>query len=192
MKATAQKTEEDSHLVRYPQRVEVSRRLLDRPLIQVGQGFRKHEAPSGEAAPFHDSSLQRPQLTDGEFTGALTAESRKQFLGGATWFGLEPGHHARPRGLERIFARAPVSRRFGSFAMGRADLTVSPRVRQTLQECLEIRIPVRKHVDVLAGSERREVVLNGSNLIEQAQRIQSPEDRPQSIFHRFRDGGRGQ
>lgn len=75
--------------------------------------------------------------------------------------------------------------------MRRADLPVSPRVRETLQECLEIRIPVRKHVDMLARCERREMVLNGSNLIEQAQRIQRPEDRPQSILHRFLDGGRG-
>jgi len=54
-------------------------------------------------------------------------------------------------------------------------------VRQTLQEGLEIRIPMRKHVDVLASGERSEMVLNGSNLIEQPQRIQRPEDGPQSI-----------
>jgi hypothetical protein len=74
----------------------VLRRALDRQLLdpnakltigpsrrhlmtEVGQGFRKHEAPSGQAAPFRDSSLQRPQLTVGEITRALTAESCKQF-----------------------------------------------------------------------------------------------------------------
>jgi len=161
-------------------------------MTKFGRWFRKHESPSGDAAPFRDSSLQRPQLTDGEITGALTTESREQVLGGSIGFGLEPGHHARPGGFEGILTRAPVSRRFGSFAMRGADLTVSPRVRQTLQKAIKIRISVREHVDAFARGERGEMMLNGSNFIEQPQRIQRSEDGPQSFLHRFHDRRRGQ
>src|SRR2546425_10357537 len=103
-------------------------------MTKFGRWFRKHESPSGDAAPFRDSSLQRPQLTDGEITGALTTESREQVLGGSIGFGLEPGHHARPGGFEGILTRAPVSRRVWGFSMRGAGLTVSPSGRPTLPQ----------------------------------------------------------
>ena len=142
--------------------------------------------------PLHDSSLQRSQLTGGEITGALATESLEEFFGCPIGFGLEPGHHARPRRLEGILARPPVSRWLGSGTVGGADLPVSPRIRQTLQEAIEISIPVRQRVDAFARGESGEMMLNGSNFIEQTQWIQRSEDGPQSIFHRIRDGGRGQ
>ena len=81
---------------------------------KVRQWFRKHEAPSGEATPLLDSSLQRPHLTGGEITGALATKSREEFFGRPIGFRLEPGHHPWPRRLEGIAARAPVPRRLGS------------------------------------------------------------------------------
>jgi hypothetical protein len=50
-------------------------------MTKIGQWFRKHEAPSGEAAPLRDSSLQRSQLTGGEITGALATEALEEFFG---------------------------------------------------------------------------------------------------------------
>jgi hypothetical protein len=76
--------------------------------------------------------------------------------------------------------------------MGGADFSFSPRMRQALQKAIEIRIPVRQHVDAFARGESGEMMLNGSNFIEQTQWIQRAEDGPQAIFHRFRYGGRGQ
>ena len=95
-------------------------------------------------------------------------------------------------GLKGIRARAPVARRLGSFAMRGADLAVSPRVRQTLQKAIEIRIAMREHVDALARGEPGEMMLNRSNFIEEPQRIQRAEDGAQPILHRVGDRRRRQ
>ena len=100
-------------LLRVPTRPARSR-LRWQTMGKVGQWFCKHEAPSGETTPLHDSSLQRPQLAGGEFTGALAAEPLKEFFGRPIGFRLEPGHHPWPRRLEGIAASAPVSRRLES------------------------------------------------------------------------------
>ena len=136
-------------------------------MTKFGQWFRKHQSTGREPAPFLDSSLQRPYLTAGELTWALTPESLEEFLGRLIGFGLQPRHHARPRPFERICASAPVPRRLGSGAMRGADLAVSPGVRQTLQKTLEIGIAVREHVDVVARGEAGEMMLNRSNFIEE-------------------------
>lgn len=61
------------------------------------------------------------------------------------------------------------------------DLAVPPRMRQTLQKAIEVRIAVRQHVDVLAGREGGEMLLHGANLVEEAQRIERAEDRAQGV-----------
>ncbi len=121
----------------------------------------------------------------------LTPESRKEFFGRLIGFRNKPRHHARPRCLEGILARAPVSRRLGSCAMRGADLAVSPGMCQTLQKKIEIGIAVREHVDPFAGGEPGEVVLDRSDFIEEPQRVERPEHGPQAVFHRLGDGRRG-
>jgi hypothetical protein len=51
---------------------------------------------------FPDSSLQCSELTGGEGTRVLLTKSREELFGCPIRFGLDPGHHMRPRGL--IFA----------------------------------------------------------------------------------------
>jgi hypothetical protein len=161
-------------------------------MTKCGKWFRKHESPSGEAAPFRDSSLQRSHLTDGEVIGALTTEALEEFFGRSIGFGLKPGHHERPRRLERILASAPVPRRLGSCAMRGANFAVSPGVRQTLQKAIEIRIAVREHVDAFACCESGEMMLDCSNFIEKSQGVERAEYRSQPILHRFGDRRGGQ
>jgi len=73
-----------------------------------------------------------------------------------------------------------------------ADVAVSPGVRQTFHEAIEIRMAVREHVDAFARGQSGEMMLDRSNFIEETQRIEGPEYGSQSIFHRFGDGRRGQ
>jgi hypothetical protein len=46
------------------------------------------------------------------------------------------------------------------------NLALSPRVRQTIEKALEIRIAMRQHVDAFTGGKPREVMLDRSNFIE--------------------------
>ena len=73
-----------------------------------------------------------------------------------------------------------------------ADLAVSPGVRQTFHEAIEIRMAVREHVDAFARGQAGEMMLDRSNFIEEPQGVERTEDGSQSIFHRFGDGRRGQ
>jgi hypothetical protein len=116
--------------------------------------------------------------------GLLSTQSSEEILGRAIGFGLEPGHHAWPLGGKGIRSRAPVARRSrqpGAFAMRRADLARSPRVRQAIEKALEIRIAMREHMDGFTGGEAGEVMLHRSNFIEEPQGIQRTEDGAQPI-----------
>src|SRR5947209_2898748 len=68
----------------------------------VGEWFGEHETTGRQRAPFFDASLQCADLTGGEGTGAFLTKSPEEFLGRPIGFGLEPGHHSRPRGLKWI------------------------------------------------------------------------------------------
>ena len=129
-------------------------------LTTFNKGLRKHEPTSGEPAPFFDSSLQRAYLTDGEVGRGLRTESLEELLGRLIGFGLEPGHDTWPRRLEGIAASAPVARRLGSGTMRGSHLAVSPGVRQTFHEAIEIRIATREHVDAFAGGQSGKMVLD--------------------------------
>ena len=157
-------------------------------MTNVGAWFGEHETTGRQRVPFLDPSLQCADLTGGKGTGAFLTKSREEFLGRPIWFGLEPGHHSRPRGLKWILPRAPVPRRLGSFAMRGANLAFSPCVRQTVQKAIEIRIAMREHVDAFTRGEPGEVMLDRSNFIEEPQRVQRSEKGPQAIFHRFCNG----
>ena len=69
-----------------------------------------------------------------------------------------------------------------------ANLAVSPGVRQTFHEAIEIRMAVREHVDALARGQAGEMMLDRSNFIEETQRVEGPKYGSQSIFRRFGDG----
>ena len=73
-----------------------------------------------------------------------------------------------------------------------ADFAVSPGVRQTFHEAIEIRMAVREHVDAFTRGQVGEMMLNRSNFIEETQGVEGTEYGSQSIFHRFGDGRRGQ
>src|SRR5438034_8022626 len=73
-----------------------------------------------------------------------------------------------------------------------ADLAVSPGVRQTFHEAIEIRMAVREHVDAFACGQSGEMMLDRSNFIEETQWVERGEHGSQAVFHRFGDGRRGQ
>src|SRR5437867_2655827 len=73
-----------------------------------------------------------------------------------------------------------------------ANLAVSPGMRQTFHEAIEIRIAVREHVDAFAGGQSGEMMLDRSNFVEETQGVQRPEYGSQPIFHPFGDGRRDQ
>jgi hypothetical protein len=73
-----------------------------------------------------------------------------------------------------------------------ANLAISPGVRQTFHEAIEIRMAVREHVDAFTRGQAGEMMLDRSNFIEETQGVEGTEDGSQSIFHRFSDGRRGQ
>ena len=161
-------------------------------MTKIGEWFREHETTSRQRAPFFHASLQGADLAVDERARLLSTQACEEFFGGAMGFGLEPSHNPRPLDGKGIRSRAPVARWLGSFAMRGAHLARSPRVRQTVEKTLEIRIAMRKHVDGFTGGEPGEVMLNRANFIEEPQRIQGAEDGAQPIFHRVSDRGRRQ
>jgi hypothetical protein len=52
-----------------------------------------------------------------------------------------------------------------------ADLAVSPGVRQTFHEAIEIRMAVREHVDAFARGQSGEMMLDRSNFIDLKERL---------------------
>ena len=140
-------------------------------MTNVGEWFGEHETTGRQRAPFLDPSLQCADLTGGEGTGAFLTKSREEFLGRPIGFGLEPGHDARPLDGKGILSRAPVAWRLGSFAMRGAHLAGSPRVRQTVEKALEIRVTMREYVDRFTRGEAGQMMLHRSNLIEEPQWI---------------------
>jgi hypothetical protein len=69
---------------------------------------------------------------------------------------------------------ASAARRLRSRAMRGLDLAVFPGVRQTFHEAIEIRMAVREHVDAVARGQAREMMLDGSNFIEETQGVEVP------------------
>src|SRR3954466_14125777 len=134
-------------------------------MTKVGQRFGEHQTTSGQGAPFLHASLQGSDLTVDEGPRLLSTQSGEEVFGRAIGFGLEPGHHGRPLGGKGIRSRPPVARWPGAVAMRWAHLARSPRVRQTVEESLEIRIAMREHVDAFTGGEPGEMMLDGSNFI---------------------------
>ena len=78
-------------------------------------------------SPLQDSALKGAQLTIGEDAGEFTLQAHEELSTDAVGLGLEARAYTRPRALERILARPPITRGPGRVAMGRANLAVLPR-----------------------------------------------------------------
>ena len=129
--------------------VEASPRSESRRRVpcQIGEWLRKHESTRGQPAPFLGRVAAVCVLARRRNHRGVQSRSRaKSSFAVRSGSDSSHAHHARPHGLEGILPRAPVPRRLWAGAMGRTDLAVSPRVRQTLQKAIEIRIAMREHV----------------------------------------------
>jgi hypothetical protein len=61
---------------------------------------------------------------------------------------------------------------------------VGEEVVEAVKKLLEVCVAVRQNVPAITGRQSRQVMLHGSNLIEQPQRIERRQDRAQAVFHR--------
>ena len=145
-------------------------------MTKVGQWFRKHESPSGQAAPFRDSSLQRPYLPDGEVTGGSPRSRSKSSLAvrsGSDLSQVTTRGHVASKGSLR------VRQCRGGLGPERCVGRTSPSPRRAPNFSKSDRDPHRgtQHVNALPRGESGEMVVDRSNFIDQPQGIPRAKDR---------------
>ena len=84
----------------------------------------ENELPRGGLSPLADPALKGTQLVIGKGAGEFILKAHEELATDAIGLSLEPRTHTRPRVLEGILARPPVTHRPGRAAMGGAHLAM--------------------------------------------------------------------
>src|ERR1700687_6299473 len=121
-------------------------------------------------SPLPDPSLKGAQLSIGKDAGMFTLKAHEELSTDAVGLGLEPRAYTRPHALERILARPPITRGPGRAAMGGADLAVLPGRRQSGEKGIQVPLSASQ-VGGLPGGQCRQMVLDRSDLLQEAQRV---------------------
>src|SRR5665213_1576350 len=131
------------------------------------------ESGGGLKPPIGQPALERAQLPvrKAPWIGAL--QSSKEVDSGLIGIGVKPAAHFRPDFLEWIYAASPGSARARFSRMGRADLAGFPREREAGEELGQVRVADRRRMHALPFGQRGQMMLHGTNLIEQAQGIEA-------------------
>ena len=131
------------------------------------------EATGGREPPISQPPLEGAQLAIGEAPGVNALEPRKQFHSDLIGVGFKPGGHFWPNFLKWIFVGSPSSGRTRLRRMSRVDFAGLLGEGETGEELGQVGVPNRRGMHPFAFGERSEMMLHGSDLIEQSQGIQA-------------------
>lgn len=146
------------------------------------------ELPRCRPPPHLEAALERAELCVRKLARSFLLETEEQLASRSIGLLLKPHEHAWPDRLEGVLVRAPVPWRLRFRLMSRSHFAAVPRRRKTLQELVEIGIPMRVHARRLPGSDPRELVLNRPDLVEEAQWIERRGDGAQALLRCLRHG----
>lgn len=136
-----------------------------------------------------DAALQGAKL---RFARVAIGEHRRQalhqLLGRHARLGFQPPLDRRPAGLERVLVGAPPMGRSGVLAVRGPHLALFPGTRQSGSKCRQLRGLGRSGCMALSG-ERRQLLLGGAHVMQEAHGIELSHLLAQLRFDRFIDRG---